>query len=776
MDIGIGSALPRIEDERLLRGKGHYIDDLVLPHMVHAAVHRSSHAHARIRSVSTEAARRAPGVLCVLTGADWRAAGLGNLPVPRPRRKRRDGSTMFLPEFPPLAMNTVRWVGEPIAFIVAETRHQALDAAELIEVDYQPLPAVTRPDEAIGEGAPQLHDGCANNICFVHLLGDKREADEAIAGADHVVTHRFTINRVTAATTEARGCVGHYDSGDSRYTIYSTLQRPHAFRFNVSRVLNVPETDVRVVAGDVGGSFGMKSAVYHEVPLVLWTSKMLGRPVKWISSRAEAFVSDAHGRDLVTEASLALDRMGRFVGMRVRNVVALGAYAQGGSDGAPTANLGTLAGVYTTPAIHVDVTTVFTNTNPIRSYRGNGRPEAAYVIERLIDMAADELGMDPIELRRKNLIAREALPYTTPLSFTYDCGAFDRNMDMVLEMADCAGFAERRREAGRRGKLLGFGFSNSIEKAASPGYEGMEVRFDRSGSATILSGAFSQGQGHETSFVQLACQRLGLTPDDIRYVSGDTDKVFFGEGTGGSRTATIAGAALNFALEKIIDKGRRLASHVLGAPPEDIEFRDGVYATPLTNQTLSIRDVARALGAARDLPPGMEPGLTATHVYQNDVYNFPNGSHACEVEVDPETGTVDVVRYNVVDDVGTILNPLLLKGQIRGGIAQGLGQVLCEDIIYDAQGQLLTGSFMDYAMPRATDFSRIAVKSNPVPTKSNPLGVKGAGEAGTVGALPAIANAIVDALSELGVRHVPMPATPERIWRAIANARQRETG
>ena len=769
---GFGKSYPRIEDARLLRGGGRYIDDMVLPRMAQGYVLRSPHAHAKIRAIDATAAMASPGVLRVLTGADWQASGFAELPSPG-RRKRRDGTPMYRPHYPALPSEKVRWVGEPVAFVVAETLAQAIDAAELIEVDYEPLPAVVSAVAAIADGAPLVYDDCPNNICFVHIGGNEQATNDAFAKATHVVRHRFVLNRVTAATMEPRGSIADYDPMAERYTVYSTMQRPHVFRTSLSRVLQVPENAIRVVGGDIGGSFGMKTPVYSEVALVCLASRLLGRPVKWISTRSESFLSDAQGRDVDSLAELALDDDGNFLGLRVRNTVALGAYSQAGSDGAPVVNLGTLANVYTTPAIHVDVTAVYTNTNPVRSYRGNGRPEAAYVIERLVDMAADDMGIDPIELRRRNVIAPESMPFTTPLRFVYDCGEFGKNMDMVLAMADYPGIERRRAAARSRGKLLGFGFSNSIEKAASPGYEGMEIRFDPSGAATIFSGAFSHGQGHETVFTQLICDRLGLEPKDVRYISGDTDKVFFGIGTGGSRTATIAGAALHFAAEKIVAKGRLIAAHILQADPAEVTFADGLFTAPRSNRSLTIREIAKA-AAGDDLPDGVEPGLAVTHVHQHKIYNYPNGSHACEVEVDEETGEVQVTRYFVVDDVGTVMNPLLLQGQILGGLAQGLGQVLMEDIRWDADsGQLLTGSFMDYAMPRAGDFSPVVLKSNPVPTKSNPLGVKGAGEAGTVGAMPALANALVDALSVYGLRHVPMPATAERLWRLMQEARAR---
>jgi carbon-monoxide dehydrogenase large subunit len=770
-EYALGQPVARFEDPRLLRGGGRYIDDIALPGMVHGWVLRSPHAHARIRAIDTTTAKEAPGVLAVLTGADWQASGFADLPVPGEERRQRAG--MFRPPYPALAIDRVRWVGDYVAFVIADTVHHAMDAAELIEVEYEPLAAVTVTAEATAPGAPKVWDDCPDNVCFTHRAGDKAAADAAIAGAAHIVSQRFVISRVTAATMEPRGCIGHYDRAADHYTTYTTLQRAHSFRAQLAKTLRVPESRLRVVAGDIGGSFGMKSAVYNEVALTLLGSKLTGRPVKWISTRSDAFLSDAQGRDNVTHAELALDREGKFLGLRVKTLAAVGAYFQTGAESSPVVNIGTLAGVYTTPAIHVDVTAVFTHTHPMRPYRGNGRPEAAYVIERLIDLAADQLKLDPAEIRRRNVIPPSAMPYKTALTFTYDSGEFERNMDLTLAMADYRGFEARRAEARARGKLRGIGVSNSIEKAASPGYEGAEIRFDRGGTVTVLSGAITQGQGHETVFKQLVCDRLGIDPKDVTYVQGDTDKVFFGEGTGGSRTATIGGAALLSATDKIIAKGRRIAARMLEVAPDDVRFEDGAFSTAKTNRRITIAEVAKASLNPKNLPHGDEPGLLASAVFQTSEENFPNGCHICEVEIDRDTGTIEIVRYSVVDDVGTVLNPLLLKGQIRGGVAQGVGQILMEQIRYDRDGQLLTGSFMDYAMPHAADLSRIAIKSNPVPTKTNPLGVKGAGEAGCVGAMPAVANAIADALSPLGVTHVEMPTTPERVWRTIREATTR---
>jgi len=766
-EFAIGQGVPRFEDPRLLRGGGRYVDDMVLPRMAFGYVLRSPHAHARIRAIDTSKAKSMPGVLAVLTGADWADSGWGDLPVPT-GMKRRDGSASYKPRYPALVKDRVRWVGDYVAFVVAETKDQAADAAERIEVDYEPLPAVVATAEALKPGAPRVWDDCADNTCFVHLEGDKAATDAAFAGAARVVKRDFVINRVTAATMEPRGSIGDYNAAEDRYTIYTTLQRTHAYRAELAQyVLKVPESKVRVVAGDIGGSFGMKSAVYNEVALVLLASKLLGRPVKWTGTRSEAFLGDAQARDNVTTAELALDREGRFLGLRVKTIANLGAYLQMNSQ-VFVGNLGTLAGVYRTPAVHADVSAVFTHTNPVRPYRGNGRPECAYVIERIVDCAADELGIDPIELRRRNMIPPEAMPFKSGLTFTYDSGEFAKGLEMTLRLADFPGFERRRADSRRRGKLRGFGISNTIERAAAPGFEGAEIRFDRTGTVTLLAGSINQGQGHETIYKQLVCDRLGLKPHEVHYVQGDTDKVAIGEGTGGSRSATLGGSAVLLATEKILAKSKAIAARVLNVDPGEISFADGVFSATRSNRTLTIAEIAKESVNPRSLPEGLEPGLVASGIYSAKVANYPNGCHICELEIDEETGVVDVLRYSVVDDVGTVMNPLLLEGQVCGGIAQGLGQALFEDIRFDpASGQLLTGSFMDYAMPRASDLSAIEIDTNPVPTKTNPLGVKGAGEAGSVGALPAVANAVVDALSTLGVHDIEMPATPERIWRAI---------
>jgi carbon-monoxide dehydrogenase large subunit len=770
-EFAIGQAVPRFEDPRLLRGGGQYVDDIVLPGMAYGHVLRSPHAHARIKSIDTKAAEAAPGVLCVLTGKDWIESGWGDLPVPG-THKQRDGSKNYQPPYPALVKDTVRFVGDYVAFVVAETKNQAMDASELIEVDYEILTAIVATPEADKPGAPLVWPDCKNNICFTAIHGDKAKTEEAFKKAAHVVKEHLVINRVTTASMEPRGSVGDYNRITDHYTLYTTLQRAHPYRAELAKlILKVPEHKVRVIAPDIGGSFGMKSAIYNEVPLVLLASKKIGRPVKWMSTRSEAFLSDAQARDNVTDAELALDKDGRFLAFRVNSWVNAGAYLQSGFQ-AYTGNLGSLAGVYTTPAMYVESTAVFTHTQPMRPYRGNGRPEAAYVIERMVDVAAKALDMEPADIRRKNYIAPEQMPFKTSLTFTYDSGEFEKGMDLAIKLADVAGYSKRKAESKKRGKLRGIGMSNTIERAAAPSFEGAEIRFDRGGTVSIFSGSINQGQGHHTTFAQIVADKLGVHPDDIEYIQGDTDKVFFGEGTGGSRSATMSGSAFHMASEKVIEKAKKIAAHNLKVDVNDVKFEEGIFSSAKTNQTLTIKDVAEnALNPAK-LPKDMEAGLHAQAIYKADVENFPNGVHFCEVEIDPETGKSEIVKYSVVDDVGTVINPLLLKGQIVGGVAMGVGQILKEDINFDADGQLITGSFMDYAMPRAHDMCSVEVKANPVPTKTNPIGAKGAGEAGCVGAMPAVANALVDALSSYGIQHIEMPATAERVWKIIQNGKQ----
>lgn len=585
---------------------------------------------------------------------------------------------------------------------------------------------------------------------------------------------RYVISRVHAQFMEPRGAVGDYDAHDDRYVLHADVQYPHRVRQVLAdRVFKVPEYKVRVVAGDVGGGFGTKGWQYPEHRLVLWAARQLGRPVKWSCDRSEAILADEHGRDNVTDVELALDRDGTFLALRARTFANIGAYLSSDRNLLSIfTSVPALVGVYAFPAAHAQVTAVITNTNATAPYRGAGRPEAIYCIERIIDDAARELGHDPVELRRKNLIPAHAMPYKTALAFTYDCGDFPRNLEDALKAADYAGFAARRDAAKRVGRVRGIGIANAIERAASPGLEYAEIRFNPGGTGMVLMGSKSQGQGHETTFKQIIAERLGIDPADLQYIDGDTDKVAFGIGTNGSRSTVIGGTAAWIAAGKLIEKGKRLAAHLLEAADADVTFANGRFTVAGTDRGLSFKEVARAAFNHGRLPKGFEPGFYESGTFSPDNDTFPNGTHVCEVEIDPDTGAVRVVNYLVVDDVGTVINPLTLKGQIHGGVAQGLGQVLMEQVAYDpASGQLLSASFMDYAMPRATDLSDIAVKSNPVPTKLNPLGAKGAGEAGTVGALPAVMNAIMDALAPLGVKSLDMPATSDKVWRAIQAAR-----
>ncbi|MBK17693.1 MAG: carbon monoxide dehydrogenase [Rhodospirillaceae bacterium] len=770
-EYALGQAIPRSEDPRLLRGGGRYVDDVQLPHMARAWILRSPFAHANIKSIDTSDAEAAPGVLLVITGKDWEESGWGDLPVAS-GQKRPDGSPMFVPPMPPIVTDgRVRRVGDYVAMVVAETENQAKDACEMIDVDYEILPSVTSGPLALQDGAPAVYDDCPDNICFLRELGDKDAVDAAFEKAHHITRHELHITRVMAATMEPRGCTAHYSSFDDTFTLYTTLQGVHPYRATLAqRILKVSESKVRVIAQDVGGSFGMKSPIYAENPLCLLASRKLDRPVKWLGDRSEAFLSDYGGRDNLWTGELALDKDNKFIAMRGFNIANLGAYIGNATPGPAINNLGTIAGVYTTPYIYINVTGVITNSNTMTPYRGAGRPEAAYVIERLIDLAAEELEIDPTELRRINTIPPDAMPFKTGLTFTYDSGEFEKNMDLALDMSDYTDFESRREEAKAKGKLRGIGVSNTIERAAAPGIEAAEIRVDRSGTVTILSGSCTQGQGHETVYKQIVCDKLGLKPEDVTYVWGDTEKVAFGHGAGGSRSATLGGSAVLMATDKIIEKATKVAAHQLEAAVEDIEFHEGTFAVAGTDKTIEFSAVAKAAIVPASVPDGLEPGLNEQATYTAEVMNYPNGCHVCEIEIDPDTGIVEILKYSVIDDVGTVMNPLLLKGQIQGGIAQGVGQALLEEIVYDDDGQLITGSFMDYAMPRAEHMSYMEVIPNAVPTKTNPLGVKGAGEAGNVGGLAAVMNAVINALQPLGVSHVDMPLSPERLWRTIQEA------
>ena len=771
--FGIGQPVPRIEDPRLLRGQGRYVNDVNLPAQTYLVFVRSPHSHAVIRSIDTCAAAALPGVIGVFTGAELLREGLGTTSVTL-KRNRPDGSPMFWQAHTGLTDGRVRHVGDPVVAVVAETLMQARDAAELVVVDYADRPSVTATADAVRPGAPAVWDECPDNICNTFEVGNRAATDAAFASAAHVVSRRYVISRVHSQYIEPRGALGAYDAGEDRYTLYADSQYPHRVREVLARnIFRIPEHRIRVISGNVGGAFGGKGWAYVEHRLVLWLAKKLGRPVKWACDRSEALLADEHARDCVSDAELALDENGKFLALRVHNTSNLGAYVSSDRQLSPTfANLGSLAGVYSIAAAHVRVTGVFTNTNSTAPYRGAGRPEAIYVLERLVDDAALALGIDRVDLRRRNLIPPGAMPYKTALTFTYDCGDFGTNLDQALALGDQAGFAARRDAARTRGRLRGLGICNAIERAAAPGMEYAEIRFEPGGTATIHTGSADQGQGHATMYTQIACELLGLEPADLRVLSGDTDTVAFGTGTFGSRSAAIGGSALAAAAAKIIAKGRTIAAHLLESGESDLDFSDGRYTIAGTDRSVSLKEVARAAFVQGQLPPGLEPGLIENGSFSPTGETFPNSCHVCEVEVDPDTGAVELVGYAVVDDVGTVINPLTLKGQVHGGVVQGVAQILMERVVYDAEsGQLLTGSFMDYAMPRAADVCSIEVGSNPVPTARNPLGVKGAGEAGTVGALAAAMSAILDALGPLGVRDLEMPATSERVWRAIQAAR-----
>ncbi len=680
---------------------------------------------------------------------------------------------MFAPAHRGLTQDRVRYVGDPIALVIADTLAQAEDAAELVRVEYDPLPSVTSTAAAVG--GPAVWDECADNVSNVFEAGDKTAAEAGLAGAAHVVRRRYVISRVHAQYMEPRGALGVYDPGEDRYTLHADVQYPHRVRNALaSNIFQVPEHQIRVIVGDVGGAFGTKGWQYPEHKLVLWAARKVGRPVKWQCERREAIPADEHARDNVSEAELALDADGRFLALRVRTLANVGAYVSSDRNLLATfSNVVTLVGVYVFPAAHVQVLSVLTNTNSTAPYRGAGRPEATYVIERLIDDAARELGMDRLELRQKNLIPAGAMPYKTPLGVTYDCGDFPRSMARALVLADVAGFSSRRDASGRRGVLRGLAVVNAIERAAGPAPEFAEIRFAPSGSATVFMGTKNQGQGHETTFKQILHERLGIDPKEVRYIDGDTDRVAFGMGTMGSRSTVTGGTALWTAADKVIAKGKKIAAKMLEAAEADIVFSGGKFAVTGTDRAVALKEVVRTAFQPAQLPAGLEPGLYETGTFAPKQDTWPNGCHVCEVEVDRDTGAVTLASYVIVDDVGTVINPLTLKGQIHGGVAQGVGQALMEQVVYEPEsGQLLTASFMEYAMPRADNFCDIHIESSPVPTKLNPMGAKGAGEAGTVGALPAVINAVMDALAPLGVRDFDMPASSAHVWQALQEARR----
>jgi carbon-monoxide dehydrogenase large subunit len=775
----IGQPVRREEDLRLLKGKGRYVDDVREPHEARGYVLRSSHAHARIVALDVKPAMKMPGVLAVLTGEDLRRRGLGTL-IPGVRRRRSNGAPAFACPQPLLAQGCVRYVGDPVAFVVAETLNQAKDAAEQIGAEYEPLPVVISAEAALAPGAPSVWGDNPGNEAFFHEIGDKAAVDAAFAKADHIARHQIVINRVTANSMEPRGCLAHYDRDQDRYTIRCTIQSVHATRAALAdRIFKLPQHQFRVVCDNMGGGFGMKGGCYPEYALSLWASEATGRPVRWIAERSEGLSSDEQSRGSIVDAELALDGTGRFLALRAQWKAAIGAYYSTDRPTIPiTIGLGCMVGTYGIPAIHVQVIAVLTNTMTIAPYRGGSRPEPIYVIETIIDKAAHQLGIEPAELRRRNTIPAEAMPFTTVLQQTYDSGDFVKNLDDCLAHADYDHLAERRAAAKTRGKLLGVGVSTAVAASGGRDYEHAEIRFDPSGGVVLMTGSMDHGQGHGTTFKQVLSEKLGIDADLIRYRYGDSDLVTMGIGTFGSRSAQLAGSAIVVAADRLIDKGRKVAAHMMEAGVDDVVFDNGNFTIAGTDRSVGIVDIAKQSFEAAHLPADLEVGFSERANFgPPGCATFPSGAHYCEVEIDEETGGVALTRYVAVDDVGRVLNPLLCEGQIHGGIVQGAGQALMEDLIYDqATGQLVTGSFQDYAMPRADDFCHFELANNPTLTDRNPLGVKGVGEAGTLCAIPAVMNAINDALARTGLPPVEAPATSEKLWRAMRMAEPHAAG
>jgi carbon-monoxide dehydrogenase large subunit len=771
----IGARIERKEDYRFLTGAGQYTDDVTLPDQAYAAFVRSPHAHATIRKISIEKAKAAPGVVGVYTGADLAAAKVGGLPCGW-LITDVNGQPMKEPPHPCLAQGKVRHVGDPVAVVVAATLEQARDAAELVEVDYEVLPAVT--DATKARGAQALHDIAPDNTCYVWALGDKAKVDEAFAKAAHLTKLDFINNRLVPNAIEPRAANGAYSRANDSYTLYVANQNPHVERLLMTAfVLGLPEHKVRVIAPDVGGGFGSKIYLYAEDVVVTWAARQLNRPVKWTSERSEAFLSDAHGRDHVTSAELALDKDGKFLAMRVKTTANLGAYLSTFASCIPTILYATLlAGQYRTPHIHCEVTAVFTNTTPVDAYRGAGRPEATYVVERLVETAARELRIDPAEIRRRNFV--KEFPYQTPVALEYDTGNYGATLEAAQQLADVKGYASRKEESAKKGKLRGIGYAAYIEAcgiapsavAGSLGaraglFEAGEIRVHPTGTVTVFTGSHSHGQGHETTFAQVVADRLGIALENVDIVHGDTSKILFGMGTYGSRSIAVGGTAIMKALDKIIAKGKKIAAHLLEAAEADIEYDRGVFKVAGTDKKKAFGEVAFAAYVPHNYPHDkLEPGLNENAFYDPANFTFPAGTYVCEVEVDRDTGQVSVDRFTAVDDFGKVINPMIVEGQVHGGLVQGIGQALTESCRYDASGQLVTGSLMDYCVPRAGDVPLFKIDTRETPCTHNPLGVKGCGEAGAIGAPAAVMNAITDAL---GVKDLPMPATAQTVWRSL---------
>lgn len=785
---GIGQPVRRREDGRFVTGRGRYVDDHRFPGEVSAVFVRSPHAHAVVRDVDVAAARALPGVVGVFTGAEMRKSGVGSIPCGWVVRNR-DGSPNAEPPHYPLAIDKVRHVGEPVAVVVAESLALAKDAAERVIVDYDVLAAVVDSEVAVAAGAPLVWEQVPNNVCVDWEIGDKAAADEAFTLAAHVTTIDLVNNRLVPASMEGRAAIALYDGGTGDYTLYTTSQNPHSVRAALcGSVLGLPESKLRVISPDVGGGFGTKIFLYPEETTITWAAGKVGRPIRWTSDRSEAFLTDAQGRDHRTRAELAIDADGMFIGLRVKTHANVGAYLSSGATAIPTFYYGQLlAGVYRTPAIHCNVVLAFTNTCGVDAYRGAGRPEATYVLERLIDKAAAETGRDRVELRRRNFIKREDFPYKTPVGLEYDSGDHDATLAIALDVADWNGFEARRSEARGRGRLRGIGISTYVEIAGgTPSRllgqlggrggraESAQVRVHPSGAVTVFSGAHSHGQGHETTFAQLVCERLAVPFDSVKIVQGDTDQVPFGRGTAASRSLVIGGSAILRALDKIVAKATIIAGHMLETSPVDVVFEQGAFRIKGTDRALSFKDVARAAYSAHDFPiEEIEPGLDETAYYDPRNWTFPGGCHVCELEVDPDTGTTEIVRIVAVDDLGAIINPMIVEGQIHGGLAQGIGQALFEGCVYDSGGQLVTGSFQDYCLPRADDLPSYDVLSHATFCEHNPLKAKGCAEVGSVGIPPAVVNALLDALRDEGVEDIDMPATPLAVWTSLQASRRK---
>ena len=775
---GIGARVARKEDQRFITGKGRYTDDIHLPHETHAYFIRSPYAHATVKKIDTKAAMKEPGVLAVLTGADAAADKVGGL-ICGWMIHSKDGSPMKVGPHPVLAQGKVRYVGDHVAVVIAETYAQAKAAAEKVAVSYGELPAVVETGKA-QKAKAQVHDGIAKNTCFEWALGDKAATEAAFARAAHVTRLSFANNRLIPNAMEPRAAIGSYDAGEDHFTLYTTSQNPHVARLVISAFVGIaPEHKLRVIAPDVGGGFGSKIFIYAEEVVALWASKRIGgRPVRWTAERSESFLADAHGRDHVTTAELATDASGAILGMRVHTIANMGAYLSTFASSVPTYLYATLlSGQYNIPAIYAEVDAVYTNTAPVDAYRGAGRPEATYVVERLVETAAREHRMDPAEFRRRNFITQ--FPHQTPVIMAYDAGDYNASLTKAMELADYKGFAARKAEAAKKGKLRGIGFSNFIEAcgiapSAAVGslgcgvglWESAEVRVNPVGTVEVLTGSHSHGQGHETTFAQLVSDRLGIDINSVAIVHGDTDKVQFGMGTYGSRSGAVGMTAIAKALDKIEAKAKKVAAHVMEAAEGDIEFANGSFSVKGTDKKMAFGEVALAAYVAHKFPSSeVEPGLKEGAFHDPSNFTFPAGCHICELEVDPDTGVTTIVNWTAVDDFGTIINPNIVEGQMHGGITQGVGQALTEGAVYDKDsGQLLTGSYMDYCMPRADDVPSFNLGFTETKCPSNPLGMKGCGEAGAIAAPAAVINALTDAL---GVRDIPMPATPQVVWQTM---------